>query len=132
MFTRPQVRIDGSVVSCPRGSGLLGMPNAAALAADTNQTLTVDQLAGGLILRSGQTAGRTDTTPTAALILAACPDMDIGDSFIVVISNVAAQILTLAGGTGVTLGTKTTIAASSVGFVLFTKTSATAMSATIL
>lgn len=132
MFTRPQVKADGTVVNCPRGSGLFGMLQPVALAADSNQTLTVAQMAGGMILRSGQTAGRTDTTPTAELILAANPGMDIGDSFLLVVSNVAAQTLTLAGGTDVTLGTKTTIAASSVGFVLFTKTGAATMSATIL
>lgn len=132
MFTRPQVELDAQVQDARPGVGLLANFEAAAQTADSAQTITVAKMAGGLYMRSGQTAGRTDTTATAADILAANPAMDIGDNFVLVVSNLAAQILTIAGGTDVTMGTKTTIAASSWGMLVFTKTSATEMTCTIL
>ena len=132
MFVRPQVDQAGSVVDAQPGVGLLANFAASTQTADSAQTLTVAKMACGLYMRSGLTAGRTDTTDTAANILAAFPAMNIGDNFSVVVSNLAAQILTIAGGTGVTMGTKTTVAASSMGILVFTKTSATAMTCTVL
>jgi len=132
MFTRPQVSLDAQVRNARPGIGMLANFAASAQTADSAQTISVAKMAGGLYMRSGQTAGRTDTTDTAANILAANPDMDISDNFCLVVSNLAAQILTIAGGTDVTMGTKTTIAASSWAILVFTKTSATEMTCTIL
>lgn len=114
------------------GDGLLSAVVANTNSADSAQTLSVANIMGGLYIRSGMTADRTDTTATAADILAANPHMNVGDSFLLLISVTVAFALTLAGGTGVTMGSKTAIAASSWGIVVFTKTSATTMTATLL
>lgn len=132
MFTRPQVSLDAQVRNARPGIGMLANFAASAQTADSAQTISVAKMAGGLYMRSGQTAGRTDTTDTAVNILAANPDMDISDNFCLVVSNLTAQILTIDGGTDVTVGTKTTIAASSWAILVFTKTSATTMTCTIL
>lgn len=112
--------------------GIPGNFSPSTQSADSAQTLTAAAIQGGLYIRSGMTAGRTDTTDTAANIIAANPQMDIGDNFLLAISNSVAFALTIAGGVGVTMGAKTTIAASSFGFLVFTKTSATAMTCTVL
>ncbi len=133
MFTRSMVTSKLGLPETSRaGLGLTGNFNASTQTADSAQTISVAKMAGGLYVRSGQTAGRTDTTDTAVNILAANPSMDIGDNFILLVSNSAAQILTIAGGTDVTMGAKTTIAASSMGILVFTKTSATAMTCLIV
>ncbi len=100
--------------------------------ADSNQTLTVAMMAGGLYVRGGMTASRTDTTDTAVNILAANPNMDMGDSFAVFVSNIVAFALVFAGGVGVQIGGKTTIAASDWGVLVFTKLTATTMSVRLL
>lgn len=99
---------------------------------DSAQTITAAQCLGGLYIRSGITAGRTDTTATAALIIAALAAIDncpigIGDSWDLEISNQEAFALTIAGGVGVTLTGRTTVPASGYGRFRFTKTSATAL-----
>lgn len=134
MFARPMVTLFSSGVPEPMraGTGVLANFVPSTVAGDAAKTITVADLAGGMVLRTGPTAGRTDTTPTAALILAANPAMDIGDTFLIAYSNVSAQIITFAGGTDVTMGTKTTCAASSMAWLLFTKTSATTMTCTVL
>lgn len=104
----------------------------AAVSADSAQTITVAQLLAGLYLRSGMTAGRTDTTDTAANILAALPNMDIGDSIQLYISNTVAFALTIAGGTGVTMGSKVTVPASGSGVLFLTKTGAATMAGLLL
>lgn len=104
----------------------------ASITADSNSTITASQLSGGLVIRSGQTASRTDTTDTAVNILAANSEMDVGDSFGVHFSNTAAQAQVLAGGTGVTAAGNLTIAATSSRVGIFTKTSATTMDLQVL
>ena len=44
-------------------------------------TYTAAQLKGGLILRDPNGAGRSDVTPTAALLVAALPSAVVGTSF---------------------------------------------------
>lgn len=77
-------------------------------------TYTAAQLLGGLILRDPAGAGRSDVTPTAALIIAALPGYAVGDSFEFTIRNDAdaAETITLTAGTGVTLSGTMTIAQS--------------------
>lgn len=65
--------------------------------------LTAAGIAGGLINRSGPVAAYTDTTDTAAAIIAAVPGVPIGGSFNFVIVNLVAFPGTLAAGVGVTL-----------------------------
>lgn len=69
-------------------------------------TYTATMLFSGLILRDPNGAGRTDTTDTAANIIAGTPGLSAdGDSFLCMVVNTAdaAETITLAGGTGVTI-----------------------------
>lgn len=68
-------------------------------------TYTAANMLGGLILRDPNGGSRTDTTHTAAQIVAALPGAAVDDTFELVIVNTAdaAETITLAGGTGVTL-----------------------------
>jgi len=107
------------------GTGLFANIRPVAVATDANVTLTVDQMAGGMIQYTGFTAGRNLTTPTAALILAAATDMDVGDAFSFIVSVVPAFAGTWVAGTGVTLAGRATVPASSWAIVTVTKLSAT-------
>lgn len=96
-----------------------------AQTADAASVITAAAIVGGFYKRSGQTAGRIDTTDTGVNIDAADNDLDIGESFSMIVSNQAAQILTIAGGVGVTItSAKTTVPASASGVLIFTKTGA--------
>jgi hypothetical protein len=75
-------------------------------------TLTAAQILGGLILRDPNGAGRTDTLPTAALLVAAIPGCQVGSSFQFDIRNTAdaAETITIAAGSGGTVSGTATIA----------------------
>lgn len=115
-----------------QGTGLMGNMDISTIATDANLTLTVAQMGGGAVQFTSFSAGRTVTTPTAALILAAAPDMDIGDTFTLLVSCVAAFAATWAAGTGVTLAGRATTPASSYSVVVVKKTSATTVTWTVL
>ena len=136
MFNRVQVvRGSESIVQKQMvGDGISANLGTTIQASDSNQTITANAIGGGLYVRNGMTAGRTDTTDTALNILAANAGMDNGDSFLLVVSVSTAFALTLAGGAGVTFvaGGKTSIPASSFGLVQFIKTSDTTMQMRIL
>lgn len=131
-FNRPLIKAEdgGLVIPARLGSGWLSMPSAVTQATDSNQSMLVAAIAGGLYIRNGMTAGRSDTVDTAANILAAFPSMDIGDNFVFAISVGTAFVLTLLTAAGVTLAGKTTVPASGFGFFLITKTSATTVTIT--
>jgi hypothetical protein len=107
------------------GDGLCAFLIPTIIATDANLTLTVAQIATGIVQFSAFSAGRNVTTPTAALMLAAAPDMDIGDSFSFIVSAQAAFAATYVAGTGVTLQGRATTPASSFSIVTVIKTSAT-------
>ena len=107
------------------GTGFYSNIKPVAVATDAAVTMTVDQMAGGMVQYTGFTAGRAITTPTAAAILAAAADMDIGDSFSFVVSIVPAFAGTWTAGTGVTLAGRATTPASSWSIITVTKLSAT-------
>lgn len=77
-------------------------------------------MANGIIYRTGPTGAYTDTTDTAANIIAALKggNYDVeavpGSTFRLTLVNTVAFALTLAAGTGVTLGTGTTTIAASL------------------
>lgn len=124
-------RIAGGLAEAANGGdGWLAMPRAVAQAADSAQVIPANAFAQGLYYRSGLTAGRTDTTDTAANILAALDGLGIGESVVFTISNQAAQILTLAAGTGVTLAGKGTVPASAFSWFLVTRTGAATLTLT--
>lgn len=87
----------------PAGPLLFGGATNGSVTATSGATLTVAQMLSGLIVRSGpSSAGFTDTTPTAAALVAALPGVSVGSAFRLVILNKSNQTLTMAGGSGVT------------------------------
>jgi hypothetical protein len=80
-------------------------PVLAATNADT--TLTAAQTVGGVVTMTPASTDKTITTPTATAILAQLGDgARVGSSFELTIVNVASatRALTLAAGSGITLG----------------------------
>lgn len=73
-----------------------------------------EAILAGIILRTGPVGGYADTFPDASALLAACPMLDVGDSFEFLYINGVAQAMTAAAGTGVVLAAPTGIAASLV------------------
>jgi hypothetical protein len=88
--------------------------------------LTVAECApGNLVRRTGPGAAYQDTTPTAAELTAAYPEINDGDSFEFSYASMVAFAATIAGGVGVTqvAGSTAVIAANSSGRIVLTKTS---------
>ncbi len=73
---------------------------------------TAAMFLGGLILRDCGVAGRADTIPTAAALVAAMPGCAVGDSFRVTIRNTSsgADTITVSVATGGTISGTATIA----------------------
>lgn len=126
LFKRALVTANYSLPQ-PTRAGTGPSTNYAITKKTTNvdHTLTVAEMAGGLVYYSALSAGRAVTTPTAADILAAAPDMDIGDSFTFKVSIQDAFAITWAAGAGVTLDGRATTPASSSTDIVVTKLSAT-------
>lgn len=79
---------------------------AAWVALTSNSpTLTVAQFISAVLNLSGQTGAQTVTTPTAAAIVAALPDAQVGTAFDFALqnANTSSGAVTLAAGAGVTL-----------------------------
>lgn len=73
-------------------------------------TLTAASLVGGLVSRTGaQTAAFTDTTDTAAAIVALFPEFVAGATFNFTVKNTTAWPETITAGAGVTMSTANTI-----------------------
>lgn len=126
LFKRAMIETGSSLAAkMNAGDGLLGNATIVEKTTDANHTLTVAEMSGGIVYYSALSAGRTVTTPTAALVLAAAPDMDIGDSFRFEVVIQDAFAITWAAGTGVTLRGRATTAASSTSVITVVKTSAT-------
>lgn len=94
--------------------GFMPTTNPSTLATAAALTLTPGQVLGGIILRDPAGLARTDTLPTAALLVAAIPGAMIGTSFMLLIRNDAdaAETITVAAGTGGTISGTATIAQS--------------------
>jgi len=106
------------------GDGWLAFPSETIQATDSNQTILPAAIVGGLYTRAGMTAGRSDTVPTAVLLLAALEQLDIGDSHMFFVSVQTAFALTLLTAAGVTLSGKTSVPASGSGWFMLTRTGA--------
>lgn len=134
LFKRAQITAWGNELVQRGAAGLGEVSNLAVktVATDVNYVLTVADLSGGVVQFTSWTAGRNITVPTAALILASAPDMDIGDSFSVTVSVVPAFAGTYVTAAGVTLAGRATVPASSSTYVVVTKTSATTVTWTAL
>lgn len=126
MFHRACIYKDGLEVEARAGDGFSANPRYVLNSTAGNQTISLNQILGGIAAFSGAAGAVTYTTDTAANILAAMPAMDIGDTYVFMLSNTAAQVATIAGGTGVTASGNLTVNATSKMFVL-EKTSATTM-----
>ena len=119
------------------GAGDLTEPNmqvAVVTALTGNATLTVNQVAGGIIsCNKGSDAGLTVTTPTAAALDTAFPSMKVGSTFELTITNNndsgTSSTVTFTGGTGITVVGSTTVARFGGATYRFVKTGTAAYSA---
>lgn len=125
-FVRAEVFDKGNERPMRVGDGFVAMPARIVNSAAGNQTISLAQILGGVAVFTGAAAAVTYTTDTAANILAAMPAMDIGDTYVFMLSNTAAQAATIAGGTGVTASGNLVVNATAKMFLL-EKTSATTM-----
>lgn len=100
---------------------------AAVVTTATAVTLSVNQLFAAIILQDPSGGAVTTTTPTAALIVAALKNARPGANFVARIRNTAdvAEMITVAGGTGVTISGTATIAQNNSKEFLFVVTVAT-------
>lgn len=105
-------------------------PQALALTTVGAGTITAAGIVGGVTTRGGtQTAVFTDTTDTAAAIIAASSNLSIvGGAFFYRYVNNTVFPATIAGGTGVTLSGSTVVPANSWAEYLVTVTGAGAVS----
>ena len=126
MFVRTQVYEKGLARKSRAGDGLLTAAQRTVNASAGAQTISVAQILGGVAVFTGAASAVTYTSATAADLIAAMPDMDIGDTYMFVLSNTAAQAATIAGGTGVTASGNLVVNATAKMFLL-EKTSATTM-----
>ncbi len=98
-------------------------------------TYTAAQIVGGLILRDPAGGARTDTTHTAAQILAAIPNAIVGSAIEFTVRNTAdaAETITVAGGSGVTTSGTMTIAQNNTKrfMLVFTNVTASSEAATL-
>jgi len=126
--TRAVVQDVGGLMRAGRaGDNRLELVIPQIIATDANDSLLVAKIAAGLIAYTGFTAGRNITVDTAANIIAAFPNMDIGDSISVQIGISTAFTGTLVTAAGITLKGKAAVPASGAATLFFTKTAATTM-----
>lgn len=102
--------------------GTLDAPNLNQTAITTTAittigagVLTAAALVGGQIVRTGPVAAYSDTTDTAANIVAAITNYQVGQTFFIRIKNATAFTQTIVAGTGITLPPTVIIPAFSVG-----------------
>lgn len=102
------------------GSGLTAVSTAGRLYARRASnsdgtaagiTYTVAQFTTTAFTRSGPAGTFSDTTPTAAAIVAAMPGAEVNMGYDIWIRNTAGGTMTLVGGTGVSVAGSTTVAA---------------------
>lgn len=93
-------------------------PSITALATVGAGTITGAGIAGGVTNRTGSTTAFTDTTDTAANIIAAIPNAAIGQSLDYIYYNNTPGLATITGGTGVTVTGGLVAANSWTEFVL--------------
>ncbi len=134
LFKRVQYTANGQEIPQKSGvgTGMIGNVRITSKATDANHTLTVAEMSGGVVYYSALSAGRTVTTPTAVQMLDAAPDMDVGDTFMLIVSIQDAFAITWAAGTGVTLDGRATTPASSNSIIVVEKTGATTVRWTVL
>jgi hypothetical protein len=133
-FVRTQVD-NGSRLAAPSraGVGFLANVTPTNFNTESDETITVAQLSGGSINQGlTLTSDVIYTLPTAALIIAEWPEMDVGDSYTFYVGNsqAAAFDVVMAVGAGITaIGTNNNLSIAPQAGKMFTltKTSATTM-----
>ena len=125
---RAMVQDNGLTRNARVGDGLISHPAVTVVTADANDIVTVDKIAGGVIQYTGFSAGRNLTTDSAANIIAAFPNMDIGDTIELMVSIITAFAGTWIAGAGVTLAGRATVLANTTQVVIITKTGAATVS----
>lgn len=113
MFVRPIVRQAGTHREARVGDGMLTTLKTDVVATAGNLTISVSAILGGAAIFTGAAGAVAYTFPIATLLLAALPDMDIGDTYSFIVSNTAAQVATLTTAAGITLTGNVTINADS-------------------
>lgn len=131
MYSHPMLRSSSGLekVAGPgdlQMSGIIPYTNDS----DSDQVIPLAAIMGGLYSRPGLSNNREDTLPTAAAILAAQPNMNVGDNFICHVVQFNASHLSFVGGAGITVNGNAYIGER--GMLLFTKTSETTMTCTLL
>lgn len=124
---RAMVQDGGLARNARVGDGLISHPAVTVVTADANDIVTVDKIAGGVIQYTGFSAGRNLTTDSAANIIAAFPNMDIGDTLELIVSVTTAFAGTWVAGAGVTLAGRATVLANTQQTVIIAKTGAAAV-----
>lgn len=103
--------VTASQIASAIGTLISRNQSIATVSSATGVTLSAADMVGGFILRTGSATGAiTDTTDTAANIVAAynASDTQVGSSFLLGINNTTGQTVTVAAGAGVTVaGTET-------------------------
>jgi hypothetical protein len=113
MLGRPLVRYAGAQQEAPAGVRPLDQLVRVAINGD-NQNLTVAAIIAGFINRTGTTANTTDVLPSADELVAALPELSVGDSFNFMIRMANAHTNTLTLGTGIEAFGTTGIVASNI------------------
>lgn len=98
---------DGSRIAAPSRAGVGFLANVIpkTFAAETDETLTVAEVSGGLIIQGTTlTSDVVYTLPIAADLIAEWPEMDIGDAYTFYVGNtqVGAFDVVIAVDTGIT------------------------------
>jgi len=124
MYTRPMVFTGGMPKLAMSGDGWLSMAKPYRVNTDSNQIIGVAGLASGVWSR-GMANPRTDTTADGATIIAAFPNMGIGDGMWLLVSCPAAGTLTLAAGANSTVTGTLTVPAGGNRWFFVSRTSAT-------
>lgn len=132
MFNRPLVRAGGQIREGRVGDGTMSHLRVTTNSGAGAQNITIPQILGGVALFTGAAGAVAYTFPTAAAILAACPDMDIGDTISFFLCNTAAQTATFNGAAaGVTFAGFTTVNAATRQCII-EKTSGTTVTVTTI
>lgn len=100
---RAIVREKGLLRPAMVGDGWFAQPLITVSATDAAAVLGADAIRGGIAQYTTLTATRVITTDTAVAILAVLPQLEDGDMYPFLVSNIdATDFVTLAGGVGVT------------------------------
>ena len=118
----------GTGVVVPTIGPIVNITVPATITTAGAATYTAAQLKGGLLLRDPNGSGRSDITPTAALLVAALPSAVVGTSFTFLIRNDAdaAETITVTAGTDCTTSGTMTIAQNAIKQFLVVLTNVTA------